>query len=204
MGKMIILNGSPRAPKSNSKRYAKIFTQYYQKEIQYCNITKTNHKELCEKIKGYTDILFVFPLYADGIPVTLLNFLKTLENHAPQNKPVISVLINCGFLESMQNDVAIKMIQLFCEQNGYLMGSVLKIGSGEAILDTPFAFWAKRKIKKLAYSIVSKKYTTLYTAMPLTKKLFIKASTKYWIAYGKRNGITKEEMQTMQIEDIQQ
>ena len=37
--------------------------------------------------------------------------------------------------------------------------------------------------------------------MPLTPKVFIKASTKYWIEYGNRNGITKEQMDTMSIED---
>lgn len=200
MGKIIICNGSPRAPKSNSKRYAEIFTQYYKGEIQYHNITKNNHKELCGKIEGHSDILFVFPLYADGIPVTLLNFLKTLEENPPQNKPIVSILINCGFLEFQQNDVAVQMIALFCKQNGYQLGSVLKIGSGEAILDTPFAFLAKRKIKKLAHTIMSQKYITLHTAMPLTKKLFIKASTNYWMTCGKKHGITKEDMQTMQIE----
>lgn len=200
MGKMMILNGSPRAPKSNSKRYAEIFAQYYKEEIQYRNITKTNHKELCDEIKNVSDILLVFPLYADAIPVTLLNFLKTLEQNPPEQKPIISILINCGFLEYMQNDVAVKMIQLFCKQNGYTLGSILKIGSGEAILDSPFAWFAKRGIKKLASSIMKKQYTTLHTAMPLTKKLFVKASTSYWLAYGKKNGATKEEMQTMQIE----
>lgn len=200
MGKMMILNGSPRAPKSNSKRYAKIFAQYYKEDIQYRNITKTNHKELCDEIQGISDLLLVFPLYADGIPVTLLNFLKILEQNPPKQKPMISILINCGFLEYMQNDVAVKMIQLFCKQNGYQMGSVLKIGSGEAILDSPFAIFAKRAIKKLAKSIYTKQYMTLHTAMPLPKKLFVKASTNYWLAYGKRNGTTQEEMQTMQIE----
>lgn len=36
--------------------------------------------------------------------------------------------------------------------------------------------------------------------MPLPKKLFIKASTSYWENYGKKNGITPEQMATMDIE----
>lgn len=79
--------------------------------------------------------------------------------------------------------------------------SVLKIGSGEAILKTPFKIFVTRKVKKLANSILSKNYKTLHITMPLTPKLFIKASTKYWIEYGNRNGITKEQMDTMSIED---
>ncbi len=200
MGSIIILNGSPRAPKSNSKRYAGIFSDNCKCNTEYFNISKTNHYELCGKLGNFTDMLFVFPLYADGIPVTLLNFLKTLEQNPPENKPVVSILINCGFLEYKQNDVAVSMMKLFCKQNGYRFGSVLKIGSGEAILDTPFKLLVVRKIKKFADSISLSRYCTLQTTMPISPKMFVKASTTYWTNYGKRNGITKEQMETMQIE----
>ena len=147
MGSIIILNGSPRAPKSNSRRYAQRFAQICKWKTEYHNITRANHQQLSEKMEAFSDVLLVFPLYADGIPVTLLNFLKTLENHPPKTKPVVSVLINCGFLEYRQNDVAVDMVRLFCSQNGYPFGSVLKIGSGEAIWDTPFQRLVTGKIK---------------------------------------------------------
>lgn len=201
MGSVIILNGSPRAPKSNSKRYAELFVKSCECKTEYYNITKNNHEELCGKLGDFSDVLLVFPLYADGIPVTLLNFLKNLEKNPPLQKPTISVLINCGFFEYRQNDTAVNMIELFCKQNGYRMGSVLKIGSGEAILDTPFKVFVTRKIKKLAASVSNEKYCTQHAAMPITKGMFLKASTAYWTNYGKKNGITKEMMETMKIED---
>ena len=201
MGSIIILNGSPRAPKSNSKRYAELFVKSCDCKTEYYNITKNNHEELCGKLGDFSDVLLVFPLYADGIPVTLLNFLKNLEKNPPLQKPTISVLINCGFFEYRQNDTAVNMIELFCKQNGYRMGSVLKIGSGEAILDTPFKVFVTRKIKKLAASVSNKKYCTQHATMPITKGMFLKASTAYWTKYGKKNGITKEMMETMKIED---
>ncbi|MEI3305405.1 MAG: hypothetical protein V8R40_04855 [Dysosmobacter sp.] len=145
-------------------------------------------------------MLFAFPLYADGLPVTLLNFLKSLEAAPPQNKPTVSVLINCGFLEPQQNEMAVEMMRLFCRQNHYPFGSVLKIGSGEAILDSPFRFLAVRKIRRFAGSIAKGSYGTFQTTMPLPKGLFVKAAASYWINYGKKFGVTKEEMQTMQIE----
>ena len=40
----------------------------------------------------------------------------------------------------------------------------------------------------------------LKVTMPLPKKLFIKASTTYWENYGKRNGVTRAQMETMDIE----
>ena len=37
MERIVILNGSPRAPKSNSKCYADIFSKKYNKDIEYYN-----------------------------------------------------------------------------------------------------------------------------------------------------------------------
>lgn len=113
---------------------------------------------------------------------------------------MVSILINCGFLEPQQNDIAVEMIRLFCSQNGYPYGSVLKIGSGEAILDTPFRLLVQRKIGKLARSIEARKNRTDQVTMPLPKWMFLNASTVYWSNYGKRNGITREQMSTMEIE----
>lgn len=200
MAKLLILNGSPRAPRSHSKRYGALLAQCCSLSSDYFPISRTNHAALCKKLGEYDHVLLVFPLYADAIPVTLLNFLKTLERNPPARKPVISVLINCGFLEYRQNDVAVEMVALFCRQNGYSMGSVLKIGSGEAILDTPFRFLVVRKIKQLGKAIAQEDHRTLHVTMPLSPRLFLRASTAYWTGYGRKNGVTKEEMSTMDIE----
>lgn len=196
----MIINGSPRAPKSNSRKYAELFMKYSDIPSEYYAITAKNHLELCSKIDQFSCLLFVFPLYADGIPVTLMKFLKTLEENPPTKKPQVSVLVNCGFFEPEQNNIAIKMLQLFCKEQNYPFGASLKVGSGEAILDTPFRFFVKRKIRQLAKSISNGRDESLQVTMPITKRLFIKASSKYWQQYGRRNGITAEQMSTMKIE----
>ncbi|MCH1962370.1 hypothetical protein P5F04_07420 [Clostridium perfringens] len=200
MGKVIIINGSPRAPRSNSKEYGEIFSSYYKGQADTFNITKNNHKEICSKIGDYTDILLVFPLYADALPVTMLNFLKVLEENPPKNKPKVNVIVNCGFIEPEQNNVCIDMVKLFCKQNTYEFNSVLSIGGGEAILGTPFKIFVKWKIKKIAKAIYNNTSENLRVTMPISKNMYLKASTNYWINYGKRNGITKSQMETMKIE----
>lgn len=200
MAGILILNGSPRAPRSNSKRYAALFMNRCKMQCEYQNITKSNHAELCEKMNEVSDVLLVFPLYADGLPATLLDFLKTLETCPPERKPVISMLINCGFFEYHQNDIAVRMVELFCRQNGYRFGSVLKIASGEAILDTPFCGLVKRKLEQLAAAIVQGKARVLHVSMPLTRGMFVRASTRYWVSYGKKNGVSREQMAVMEIE----
>ena len=200
MGRVIIINGSPRAPRSNSKEYGEIFSSYYKGQADTFNITKNNHKEICSKIGEYKDMLLVFPLYADGLPVTMLNFLKVLEENPPKNKPKVNVIINCGFIEPEQNNVCIDMVKLFCKQNTYEFNSVLSIGGGEAILGTPFKIFVKWKIKKLEKSIYNNTHENLRVTMPISKNMYLKVSTNYWINYGKRNGITKSQMETMKIE----
>ena len=155
MEKILILNGSPRAAKSNSKRYAALFSASCPLPCDTVSLTPRNHAELAAQLPRYSDLLLVFPLYADALPVGLLDFLKYLEAHPVpvEARPVVSVLINCGFLEPAQNEIAVRMIRLFCSRNGYRTGSVLMLGSGEAILDTPFAFVARRAIRRLARAV---------------------------------------------------
>lgn len=197
----MIINGSPRAPKSNSKKYADIFTKNCAVPSEYFAVKSENHFALCKTMENFTDVLLVFPLYADGIPVTMMKFLKTLEKNPPKQKPKISVLINCGFIEPEQNDVAVKMVRFFCKTHGYSFGSLLRIGSGEAILTTPLKVFAIRKIKKLARSVSLGRDANLKATMPIPKKIFVRASSKYWENYGKRHGITREQMSTLEIEN---
>lgn len=200
MGKLLIVNGSPRAPRSNSKKYAEHFKKYWGNDTEEYNVTVKQHTRICEKLGQYGDLLLVFPLYADGLPVTLMHFLKEVERHSIENKPTIHVLINCGFIEPEQNEMAVEMIRFFCKKNNYSYGATLCIGSGEAILTTPFVFLVNQKIKKLVKAIQKRHTDTMQVTMPLPKKLFIKASTKYWLNYGKKNKIGKNEMETMKIE----
>lgn len=200
MGKLLIINGSPRAPRSNSKQYLRLFQSYWKSPGSNVSITSTNHRKIWDSAAEVSDILLAFPLYADGIPSTLLDFLKAYETFPYHYKATIHMIVNCGFLESEQNAVAVKMIQLFCKDNGFSFGSCLCIGSGEAILGTPFRFLVKRSIRKLSMAIASGHPKNLSVTMPLSPKTFVKASTKYWTKMAEPHQVTPEQMATMEIE----
>lgn len=200
MVKLLIINGSPRAPRSNSRRYAELFQARWKGEARYEALTAKNHAELAAAAAECTDLLLVFPLYADGLPAPLLRFLEFLEGAGPEHRPRISVLINCGFLEPHQNDVAVDMVRLFCLENGYPFGACLKIGGGEAILGTPFAFLVRRSIRALARAVAAGRPAELAVTMPLSPRAFVRASTRYWAQMGAANGCTPEQMASMDIE----
>lgn len=198
--KIVLLNGSPRAPKSNSKRYASIFREHCPVAADYFEITRRNHAMLCSKTDEYTDVVLVFPLYADSLPVSLLDFLKSLEAARSERRPTVSVMINCGFLEYEQNMVAVDMVRLFCRRNGYPFGSVLMIGGGEAILDTPFRLLVGRRIAAFARAVAEGRAQSMHVTMPITKRMFVWASDIYWRMYGRRHGVSKRQMESMRIE----
>lgn len=199
--KLLILNGSPRAPRSNSKRYAELFCRYWKGETETANLLKGDTARLCAMAGEADYVLLVFPLYVDGLPTVLLSFLKEWERTMEDRKPTVSVLINCGFYEPEQNDVAVDMVRLFCKKTGCPFGSVLQIGSGEAILDTPFRFLVRWNIRRLAAAVAGGRAVKLQSTMPISKTMFLKASTAYWNRYGETFGRTAAELDTMKIEE---
>ena len=80
-------------------------------------------------------------------------------------------------------------------------GSVLKVASGEAILSTPFRFLVQRKVKRFARAVALGERLTLQVTMPLPKGVFLRASRSFWTQYGAKNGITPEQMASLEIED---
>ena len=90
MGRLLIVNGSPRAPCSNSRRYIEYFLQNWKGAAdQYAAVSGGP-----VSFELYTDLLLVFPLYVDGVPAVLLPFLKTrgMGRHTPSPRSCIGEL----------------------------------------------------------------------------------------------------------------
>lgn len=109
MGKLLIVNGSPRAPRSNSRRYIEQFLPCWGETADQYTALRGGplSPEDC------TDLLLVFPLYADGIPAVLMRTLKELAVWRGTARPRIHVLVNCGFLEPEQTRPAVEMVRFF-------------------------------------------------------------------------------------------
>ena len=97
----MILNASPRAPRSNSKEYAALFSARCSLPCQYFALKGQSAAHLIQEMEHFSQLLLVFPLYVDSLPVELLAFLEEVQRNPPKNKPRLSVLINCGFLDKL-------------------------------------------------------------------------------------------------------
>ena len=82
--------------------------------------------------------VFAFPLYVDGIPGQLLSCLIQLEEARIQN-PQIRVygVVNCGFYEGIQADLALQLLQNWCEKSGFLWSGSIGVGGGGGLAMMP-------------------------------------------------------------------
>ena len=145
MEKLLIINGSPRAKRSNSGRYAEIFKTHYKGKTSEYIVASRKHEVLFEKINYYSDILFVFPLYCDSVPTILLDFLKSLSQYKAEHKPTVHVMINCGFIEPKQNFTAVEIMRLFAKQSGYPLDPYCVLALEKPYWTRPFVFaWRER------------------------------------------------------------
>jgi hypothetical protein len=134
--KIIIINGSPKTLKSNSE----ILGNYLFPLLKENNIKKyySIYFQLNNKTKNEiynSDVLiFIFPLYVDGIPSNLLKLLVKFEKeNVVRPKTKIYCIVNNGFYEGRQNFLAILHMKNWCKKVNAKWGQGIGIGSGELL-----------------------------------------------------------------------
>ena len=134
--KIIIINGSPKTIKSNSE----ILGNYLFPLLKENNIKiyYSIHFQLNDKMKNEiynSDVLiFIFPLYVDGIPSNLLKLLVEFEKeNAIRPETKIYCIVNNGFYEGKQNFLALLHMKNWCKKVNAKWGQGIGIGSGELL-----------------------------------------------------------------------
>ena len=134
--KIIIINGSPKTVKSNSE----ILGNYLFPLLKENNIKKyySIYFQLNGKTKNEiynSDVLiFIFPLYVDGIPSNLLKLLIKFEKeNVIRPKTKIYCIVNNGFYEGKQNFLALLHMKNWCKKVNAKWGQGIGIGSGELL-----------------------------------------------------------------------
>lgn len=103
--KTLIINGSPKIKNSNSEALVNKLNHYLNTDTIQINIK--NYKENID-LSNYNTIIFVFPLYVDGIPSHLLEALTNLNINESTN---IYAIVNCGFPESAHTKQGLDLIR---------------------------------------------------------------------------------------------
>lgn len=133
--KIALINGSPKAGKSNSGWFLEKLEGYLNEghEIARYNVVK---KAIADYGALYQmdAIVFAFPLYIDAIPSHLFRMMAEMEKKKNSEKtPFVYAIVNNGFYEGRQNRIALDIMKNWCARAGLHYGQGIGQGAGEMI-----------------------------------------------------------------------
>lgn len=133
--KILILNGSPKKKSSTSKflsRMAGLFLTG--SKIQYASLRiKNKYPEIMQYLTDIDALILAVPLYVDGIPSHVLEFLQQAEEFCTKNRCrfLVYAISNNGFIEGAHNKSHLRMYECWCRRAGLTWGGGVGIGGGE-------------------------------------------------------------------------
>lgn len=201
-----ILNGSPKASKSTSELLIEYLMSFIgDKETAIYNICKADLSETqFSRIQSSDALVFVFPLYIDGINSQLLRFLIELEKRGFGNKNIgVYCIINNGFFEGRQNLIPAEIMKNWCKTVGLTYCQTLGAGAGEMLpflKDIPLGHGPNRNLgiafQELSRNILSlNRGEDLFVSPNCPRFLWkIASSLKFWYPRAKENGLKRKRL----------
>jgi len=165
--KIVMINGSPKGKDSTSGRIIAALRDNLS-DVSECvvhELTKRNAAETVNAIRNSDALVFVFPLYVDGIPSGLVRFLEEVRSNVTLAAPRAKVyaVVHNGFYDARQNAIAIDMMESFCESSRLAWGRGLGVGGGGMISAVPLGRFPLKKIG-VAFDTLTKNIRDLETA----------------------------------------
>ena len=208
---LLFIVGSPKLKRSNSYSIAEhlkneLIGRGWTIEILFSHQAFTNEtkmNEIIEKTEEADLLGIIFPLYVDEIPGPLIQTLETLtQQKTKRTDQKIFTIVNSGFPEPHQSQLAIGMIEQFTEEYHATFIGGLTIGAGGIIGGMPLErikHRSKRLIKALDLTIQSLDQTQTISSEAkqlLSKPIFSKTlynifANKGWKIQAKKYGVKK-------------
>ena len=203
--KISIINGSPKAIKSNSEILGNyLLSLLKENEIKkYYSIYFRLNDENKNEIYNSDVLIFLFPLHVDGIPSNLLKLLvKFEEEKIIKSETKIYCIVNNGFYESKQNRLAILQMKNWCEKVNARWGQGIGVGAGELLPHLkkyplgqgPLKNLGKVLDKFSANIITLKSDEDIYINPNWLKSLYFFQATISWILKGRKNNLRVREL----------
>lgn len=206
--KIGIIIGSPKVKGSSSGLIADALANRLsgKHEVYRVTISHTGkgRQEEYEKLTQCQSLIFVFPVYCNGIPGHMLSYLENLETCFEQsnNKDVmIYAFTNCGFYRGECGDIAVEMMKAWTSKAGLIWGQGVGSGAGEMmgfVKNVPYGYGPNYNIGKLVdkyiYNIENRTSDTERFIVPTFPKiLYEMAGTMLWFlrCSNKRKNIGK-------------
>lgn len=205
--KVALINGSPKTKGSASSTIFSDLKDFLKDAVilEYSFRKGSLNEEDLNEVSKCEALVFAFPLYVDGIPSHMLRCLLELEGFfkgkEKRNIKVYS-LINCGFYEGHQNNVAMEMMENWCSKAGLIWGQGLSIGAGgmlSGMSNLPAGHGPKKNLgkalKELGENISKGNSGENLCINPNFPRLLYKLSGNYsWIQEAKKSGLKRKDL----------
>ena len=203
--KISVINGSPKAIKSNSEIFGNYLSSLLKEnEIKkYYSISFRLNDENKNEIYNSDVLIFLFPLYVDGIPSNLLKLFVEFEKEKVVNPATrVYCIVNNGFYEGKQNRLAILQIKNWCEKVNARWGQGIGVGAGELLPylkkyplgQGPLKNLGKVLNKFSANILTLKSDKDIYVNPNWLKSLYFFQGTISWILKGRKNNLRVREL----------
>ena len=202
--KISIINGSPKAIKSNSEILGSYLSSLLKEnEIKkYYSISFRLNDENKNEIYNSNVLIFLFPLYVDGIPSNLLKLFVEFEKEKVVNPATrVYCIVNNGFYEGKQNRLAILQMKNWCEKVKANWGQGIGVGAGELLPYLKKYKLGQGPLKNLgnvldefsSNILTLKSDEDIYINPNWLKSLYFFQGTISWILKGRKNNLRVRE-----------
>lgn len=203
--KVALVNASPKAQNSASgflqAELKGLLSGCSVTDYHFCNRGQATH---AGEILGNDAIVFMFPLYIDGVPSHLLFCLKHIEIAMAEDceRPIIYAISNCGFYEGHQNRHALENLRIWCQKSGARWGQGVGIGAGGMLFPLnriPAGHGPRKNVTgalvTLAHNIMEgRSGQNIFTSPNFPRCLYRLAAEKTWRMTARRNGIKPRDL----------
>ena len=206
--KISFINGSQKTGESNSglilDRINSLINGKHEVEIYNSGINLFTD-EAFKKIVSGDVIILAFPLFVSAVPSHTLKMLIELEKTVKRenaNNLIMYTIINCGFYEGRQNNVAFKIIENWCGRSGVKFGGGIGQGGGEMlgkIKRRPLNKGPFNNLERALHGMLEKielkqPLETIYLNPNFPRFLFKILGTRYWNNVARKNGLKKKDI----------
>ena len=203
--KISVINGSPKAGKSNSEILGNYLLSLLKDNgiRKYYSISVRLDDKIKNEIYNSDVLIFLFPLYVDGIPSNLLKLLVEFEKKKViKYRTKIYCIVNNGFYEGKQNQLAILQIKNWCEKVKARWGQGIGVGAGELLpylKKYPLGQGPLKNLGKVldefsANILTLKSDEDIYINPNWLRSLYFLQGSISWILKGRKNNLRVREL----------
>jgi multimeric flavodoxin WrbA len=201
--KIALINGSPKQRGSASKLILEALRERIGEaaDCVVVNAAKQERGELIRAVGGCDAIVFVFPLYVDGIPSHLLRLLDEASDEIADAAPGATVyaVVNNGFYEGRQNALVFEMMKHFANRTGLAWGGGIGVGAGGMVHALTVGHGPLKKLgvalDSLAQNVTNCATADNYTFEPAFPRFLYKAAAhSEWRTTARKNGLTVKQL----------